>query len=229
MTLLAGCASGEAARQTTPAPSATTSAATPAGAPSGALAGTAAAEAARLQAALLPAPEGMRAVHGPETGAFGSLEATRQGLAAARQARPTEPECAGAAQLDATAPALAAAPATVVAYASERGSITQALVSMPEPVFPPPLPRQCATYEADVDGTRISYRTRELDLPKLGQQSRAYLTTSAGGAHGVQVGSVVVRRGRVVMSLLVVGREVEQKALFELARLADAHLAKTVG
>uniref|UniRef100_UPI0013B3CCF8 hypothetical protein n=1 Tax=Nonomuraea lactucae TaxID=2249762 RepID=UPI0013B3CCF8 len=178
---------------------------------------------------LLPAPGGMRTVHGPETGAFGSLAATRQGIEAARQAKLERPECAGAAQLDAAEPALARAPAAVVAYASETGSITQALVSMPSPAFPPSLPRRCAAYEADVNGARVTYRTRELDMPRRGDQSRAYLTTASGGAQDAQVGSVVLRRGNVVMSLLVVGRKVDPPGLFELGRLADRKLSGTLG
>ncbi|MFG3437891.1 hypothetical protein ACGF0J_11690 [Nonomuraea sp. NPDC047897] len=223
MTLLAGCSSGEATPAARTAPATPATSVTPAG--------PAAAQAAagRLRAALLPAPGGMRVVHGPETGAFGSLAATRQGVEAARRAKLERPECAGAAQLDATRPTLAGAPAAVVAYASDTGSITQALVELPSPAFPPPLPRQCATYEARVDGVKVTYRTRELDMPRRGDESRAYLTTTSGGADDTQVGTVVLRRGPVVMSLLVVGREVEPSGLYELGRLADRKLAQAAG
>ncbi|MEU8250074.1 hypothetical protein [Nonomuraea sp. NPDC048916] len=210
--LLAGCSSSRAAE-----PVANPTPATPSASPI---------EAGRLRAALLPAPEGMRVVHGPETGAFGSLESTKKGLAAARQVRLARPECAGAAQLDAGEPALANAPAAVVAYASAKGSITQALVAMPSPVFPPPLPAQCADYTADVEGTRVTYGTRELAMPKQGDESRAYLTTAVGGGQNAQVGSVVIRRGGVILSLLVVGRKVKSGGLFELAQVADRQLAR---
>lgn len=220
MTLLAGCSSGQAAPAARATASVTASATTSA---------TAQAEAGRLRAALLPAPGGMRVVHGPETGAFGALAATRQGLEAARKAKLERPECAGAAQLDATQPALAGAPAAVVAYASDTGSITQALVELPSPAFPAPLPRRCATYTARVNGVEVTYRTRELDMPRRGDESRAYLTTASGGAEDTQVGTVVLRRGAIVMSLLVVGREVEPSGLYELGGLADRKLAQAVG
>ncbi|MBB6346487.1 hypothetical protein FHU36_002996 [Nonomuraea muscovyensis] len=226
MTLLAGCSSGQAApAPANPAPAS----ATPSVPGSPGARAASQADTGRLRAALLPAPDGMRVVHGPETGAFGSLQATRQGLEAAKQAKLERPECAGAAQLDATQPALAGAPAAVVAYASGTGSITQALVSLPSPAFPKPLPRQCATYEAQVNGVKVTYRTRELDMPKRGDESRAYLTTASGGADNAQVGSVVLRRGNVVLSLLVVGRKVEPAGLFELGRLADRKLAQAAG
>ncbi|MCA2186346.1 hypothetical protein [Nonomuraea cavernae] len=219
--VIAGCSAGRAAEPVADAtPSAPTTPATSVASSAPPV------DAGRLRLALLPAPQGMRVVHGPETGAFGSLESTKKGLAAARQVSLARPECAGAAQLDAGEPALANAPAAVVAYASDRGSITQALVAMPSPVFPPPLPAQCADYTADVEGTRVTYGTRQLTMPRQGDESRAYLTTAVGGGQNAQVGSVVIRRGNVILSLLVVGRKVKSGGLFQLAQVADRQLAK---
>ena len=182
--------------------------------------------AARLRAGLLPTPKGMILAYGPEIGAFGSLRSTKQGLDAVRQARFDRPECAGAAQLDAAKPEVGHAPAAVVAFSSGSGSITQALVSMPASAFPAPLPAQCAAYGAVVHGTRVTYRTQPLDMPRRGDESRAYLTTASGGHNNAQVGSVVIRRGKVIMSMLVVGRRVAPADLFELAGLADQNLAR---
>ncbi|MDP4500443.1 hypothetical protein [Nonomuraea turcica] len=184
------------------------------------------ADAAQLKAALIPAPAGMRVSYGPELGAFGSLKSTQQGLAAVREAKLERPECAGAAQLDAAKPDVAKAPAAVIAYAAERGSITQAVVRLPSASFPAPLPEQCASYSADVGGAKISYKTRTLPMPTKGDQSRAYLTTAAGGDKNAQIGSVMIRRGTVVMSMLVVGKQVKPSGLYELAGLADQNLAR---
>ncbi|TMS00055.1 hypothetical protein [Nonomuraea basaltis] len=211
MMAIAGCSPGETA--TAPAASA------PRPSPSSA-------DAARLRPALLPVPEGMSVAYGPELGAFGSLKSTQQGLAAVRQARLERPECAGAAQLDAAKPDIAKSPAAVVAFAAARGSITQAVVSLPSETFPAPLPRQCASYTADVRGTKVSYRTRILPMPAKGDQSRAYLTTAAGGEKGAQIGSVMIRRGTLIMSMLVVGQKVKPTGLYELADLADKNLAR---
>lgn len=214
VTLVAGCAAGESVGASGSNP---------------ARVAAATAEAGRLRAILLPPPQGMRVVHGPETGFFGSLESTRKGLAAVRAASADRPECAKAAQLDATEPTVASAPAAVVAFASDKGSITEAIVSMPTPGFPAPLPKQCTSYTAAVNGTKVTYRTRELSMPRRGDQSRAYLTTAAGGGQDVQVGTVLVRRGKAVMSLLVVGHKVKREGLYELGRLADERLAKLHG
>ncbi|NUR83569.1 MAG: hypothetical protein HOY71_05715, partial [Nonomuraea sp.] len=137
MMAIAGCSSGETGSK------AAGSASPSASAPSSA-------EASRLRAALLPAPKGMRIAYGPELGAFGSLKSTQQGLAAIRQAKLERPECAGAAQLDAARPEVAKAPAAVIAFSAARGSITQAVVSMPAAALPEPLPQQCAAYKATV-------------------------------------------------------------------------------
>ncbi|WP_188188754.1 hypothetical protein [Nonomuraea sp. SYSU D8015] len=213
MTALAGCSSGEAAA---PAPAA-----------SAAASQSSSAEAARLRAALLPVPEGMQISYGPEVGAFGSLKSTQQGLAAVRQARLERPECAGAAQLDAAKPDVAKAPAAVIAFAADRGSITQAVVSLPSATFPDPLPQQCTTYSADIGGSKVSYKTRALPMPAKGDQSRAYLTTATGvKKNAAQIGSVMIRRGTLIMSMLVVGRQVKPNGLYELATLADQNLAR---
>ncbi|SEU32608.1 hypothetical protein SAMN05421811_11145 [Nonomuraea wenchangensis] len=184
------------------------------------------ADAAKLRAALLPVPEGMHISYGPELGAFGSLKSTQQGLAAVRQARLERPECAGAAQLDAARPDVAKAPAAVIAFAAERGSITQAVVALPSAAFPAPLPAKCASYTADVDGAKVVYRTRMLSMPAKGDQSRAYLTTAAGAKESAEIGSVMIRRGNLIMSMLVVGRQVQPDGLYELAKLADQNLAR---
>jgi hypothetical protein len=194
--------------------------------PAASSAPSASAASARLRAALLPAPKGMRVSYGPELGAFGSLKSTQQGLAAVRRARLKRPECAEAAQLDVAKPAIAQAPAAVIAFAADRGSITQAVVSLPSAAFPDPLPRQCASYTADVDGGSVSYKTRTLPMPAKGDQSRAYLTTATGAKESAQIGSVLIRRGTLITSMLVVGREVKPKGLYELAGLADQNLAR---
>jgi hypothetical protein len=212
MMVIAGCSSGETAAPRKAAAQSSGS--------------TAAVEAARLRAALLPVPKGMRIAYGPETGAFGSLKSTQQGLEAVRQAKLDRPECAGAAQLDADKPEMAKAPAAVIAFAADRGSITQAVVALPGASFPAPLPAQCAAYQADVRGTQVTYKTRDLAMPARGDQSRAYLTTATGGKNAAQVGSVVIRRGNLIMSMLVVGRRVKPEGLFELGRLADQNLAR---
>jgi len=208
--VLAGCSAADEP----PAPAAT--------APSA----PSAAETDRLRAALLPVPKGMRVAYGPETGAFGSLKSTQQGLEAVRQAKLQHPECAGAAQLDAAKADVAASPAAVIAFSAERGSISQAVVSLPKPDFPAALPEKCTSYTADVGGTPVTYTTRTLDMPTKGDQSRAYLTTAKGGDQNAQIGSVMIRRGTTVMSMLVVGSQVKPKGLYELADLADQNLAK---
>ncbi|TDD52567.1 hypothetical protein E1286_08565 [Nonomuraea terrae] len=208
--VLAGCSSGEA-----PEPAASATPAQPS-----------AAETAKLRAALLPVPKGMSIAYGPEVGAFGTLKSTQQGMEALRHAKAERPECAGAAQLDAARPEVAKSPAAVVAFSADRGSITQAVVSLPAPAFPAPLPKQCASYTADVGGTKVTYRTRTLKMPVKGDESQAYLTTAAGEKNNAQIGSVMIRRGAVVMSMLVVGQQVKPQGLYELARLADQSLAK---
>ncbi|GAA3249051.1 hypothetical protein GCM10020216_080820 [Nonomuraea helvata] len=213
MVAIAGCSGGDT---------------TPSAVPTGAqLPGPqASADTARLRDALLPVPKGMHVAYGPELGAFGSLKATQLGLQAMRQAKLQRPECAGAAQLDAAKPDVAQAPAAVISFAADRGSITQAVVSLPSAAFPAPLPTQCASYTAEVEGTKVAYRTRTLAMPARGDQSRAYLTTAAGGKKNAQIGSVMIRRGTLIMSMLVVGQRVKPQGLFELARLADQNLAQ---
>ncbi|MFC4013969.1 hypothetical protein ACFOY2_42560 [Nonomuraea purpurea] len=211
MTVIAGCSSGEEPSKPV--------AATPVSPPSSA-------DTAKLRSALLPTPKGMHVAYGPELGAFGSLKSTQEGLAAVRQAKLQRPECAGAAQLDAAQPDVAKAPAAVIAFAAERGSITQAIVSLPKATFPKPLPQQCSDYTADVAGTRVSYKTKTLNMPAKGDESRAYLTSAAGGKKNAQIGSVMIRRGTVVMSMLVVGQKVKPQGLYELANLADKNLAR---
>ncbi|MFI9593551.1 hypothetical protein [Nonomuraea sp. NPDC052265] len=212
MMVLAGCSSGEAGDQAAGSaqPSASSSAV----------------EAARLRAALLPVPKGMRIAYGPEMGAFGSLKSTQEGLAAIQQAKLERPECAGAAQLDAAKPEVARAPAAVIAFSAARGSITQAVVSMPSASMPAPLPPQCARYKATVEGADVTYRTAKLAMPARGDESRAYLTTASGGGKHAQIGSVVIRRAHLIMSMLVVGQKVKADGLYELARLADQNLAR---
>jgi len=182
--------------------------------------------AGKLRSALLPAPKGMRVAFGPETGAYGALTSTKEGLEAVRQSKLDRPECAGATQLDPVKPEIAAAPAAVIAFASDRGTISQAVMELPPTAFPGPLPSQCAAYGAEVRGTKVTYRTRELDMPRQGDESRAYLTTASGGDSNAQIGSVVIRRGSVVMSLMVVGQRVKREGLLELGRLADQNLSR---
>ncbi|MEV0997260.1 hypothetical protein [Nonomuraea sp. NPDC050202] len=187
---------------------------------------SASAASAKLRAALLPVPKGMSVAYGPELGEFGMLKSTQQGLEAVRKARAQHPECAGAAQLDAAKPEVAKSPAAVVAFSAARGSITQAVVALPKAAFPEPLPKQCADYTADVGGTKVTYKTKTLDMPTKGDQSRAYLTTAAGDKNNAQIGSVMIRRGNLVMSMLVVGQRVKPQGLYELANLADQNLAR---
>ncbi|WP_049557801.1 hypothetical protein [Nonomuraea sp. SBT364] len=212
MTAIAGCSSGEPPAQS-PAKAAQPSAST-------------APQAGKLRTALLPAPKGMRVAYGPEIGRFGTLTSVKEGLAAVRQTKLDRPECAGATQLDPAKPEIAGAPAAVIAFSSPRGSITQAVVELPRGAFPVALPKQCAAYHADVQGTKVTYRTQNLSMPRQGDESRAYLTTASGGDRNAQIGSIVIRRGNVVMSLMVVGQKVKRAGLMELGRLADHNLSR---
>lgn len=212
MTAMTGCSADEPPAQSKP------EAAPPAA--------STAPQAGKLRTALLPAPKGMRVAYGPEIGTFGSLKSVKEGLAAVRQTKLDRPECAGATQLDPAKPEIAGAPAAVIAFASPRGSITQAVVELPRGAFPVALPKQCTAYHADVQGTKVTYRTQHLAMPRQGDESRAYLTTATGGDRNAQIGSVVIRRGNVVMSLMVVGQKVKRAGLMELGRLADHNLSR---
>ncbi|MFE3449725.1 hypothetical protein ACFXJ8_12395 [Nonomuraea sp. NPDC059194] len=170
-----------------------------------------------LGAALLPAPPGMRVAYGPESGPYGTLHATRKGAAAVRQGASCAPG------LDLDRPEMRTAPAAVVAYSSDEGSVTQALVDLPS-AFPAELPPACASYRAVVEGSTVSYVTRRIDLPPLGDQSRAYVTAVTGGGQSLEVGSVVIRAGTVVMSLLVVARKVKYDGLTDQSREAYERL-----
>ncbi|SEL46931.1 hypothetical protein [Nonomuraea pusilla] len=215
MLAVAGCASGQAAEAPAKQDAATGATA----------AAVAPAEAAKLRAALLPAPKGMRVTYGPETGVFGGLKSTQQGLAAIRQSKLERPECGAATQLDATK--LAQAPAAVISFATEGGSLTQAVVSATPDAFPAPLPKQCASYQAEVDGTRVTYRTKALDMPKHGDQSRAYITTAMRGkGDDAQVGTVAIRRGDLITTMILVGKKLKPRGLYELGRMADQNLAR---
>jgi hypothetical protein len=183
---------------------------------------------AALEAALLPVPEGMTVAYGPEAGAFGSLRATRLGVAAMRQAEVSKPACSGAGRLDLRSPEVGGAPAAVVAFSAESSSITEALLRLPPAAFPAPLPAECAAYKAEVGGTQVTYLTRELRLPALGDQMRAYLTTTSGGGQDTRIGSVTVRRGNVVMSLVAVGAKVNTEEMRDLSGQAFEKLTKAM-
>lgn len=204
--VVAGCSSGQAA-------------APPAGV-----------DARRLGEALLTVPTGMDVAYGPETGAFGELRATKMGIAAMRQAKFDRPACASAGQLDAAAPDVKGAPAAVVAFSSRGGSLTEALVALPagRTDFPGDLPEGCTSYKATVNGTPVTYRTTALDLPAVGDESRAFMTTASGGGSSTQIGSVAIRHRNVVMSLLVIGTTVKSSQLEQQSRQAYARLLKVV-
>lgn len=206
--VVAGCSSGQAA-----APSAGVDA-----------------EARRLGEALLTVPTGMEVAYGPETGAFGELRATKMGIAAMRQAKFDRPACASAGQLDAAGPDVKGAPAAVVAFSSRGGSLTEALVALPpgRTDFPGDLPEGCTSYKATVNGTPVTYRTTALDLPAVGDESRAFMTTASGGGSSTQIGSVAIRHRNVVMSLLVIGTTVKGNQLEQQSRQAYARLLKVV-
>lgn len=210
--VLTGCSSGEAALAPSPSPAGVD------------------AEARRLGEALLDAPDGMQVSYGPEIGAFGSLKATQMGLAAMKRATFDRPKCAAAGQLDAEAPDVKVAPAAIVAFSSKEGSLTQALVALApgRTDFPGALPEGCTSYKATVQGTVVTYRTRELKLPSMGDQSRAFLTTATGGGNSTQIGSVAIRHRNVVMSLLVIGKAVKERSLERQSRQASARLLKVV-
>ncbi|GAA0934567.1 hypothetical protein GCM10009560_41920 [Nonomuraea longicatena] len=182
-------------------------------------------DAARLGTALLPTPQGMQITYGPETGAYSSLKATKQGQEALKKATVNKSGCRGIGQLDADR--VGAAPAAVVAYSSKSGSISQSLVATD--TFPGPLPKGCGRYEAMVGESKVVYVTKELNLPKHGDQSRVFLTRAISGGKEAQIGAVLIQRAGVVASLLVVGAEIKRKGLQELARLADEKLARIIG
>ncbi|MEV0582785.1 hypothetical protein [Nonomuraea sp. NPDC050310] len=188
------------------------------------------AAAARLSRALLATPRGMQVAYGPEVGPYGGLEATRRGLEAMRQARLSKPQCAGAGQLDAAAPAVASAPAAVVAFASDAGSLTEALVTLPpgQAALPAEPPAACRTYTATVGGSTISYLTRRLPAPMLGQESRASLTTTTSSGQTVQIATGTVRHGNVIMSILMVGSKIKPADLRANVKRAYKRLTSTL-
>lgn len=188
------------------------------------------APAARLNGALLPVPRGMRIAYGPEAGEYGKLEATQRGLEAMRKARLSRPECAGAGQLDVASPEVAAAPAAVVAFASDTVSITEALVTLPKgrAALPAEPPAVCHSYTATVGSSTIAYAMRRLSAPGLGQESRASLTTTTGSGPQVQLGTGTVRKGNVIMSVLMVGSKIRPAELQAYVRKAYERLSQSL-
>jgi hypothetical protein len=63
-------------------------------------------------------------------------------------------------------------------------------------------------------------------MPRQGDESRAYLTTATGGKQQAQIGTITIRRGDLVMSLMVVGRQVKPDGLMELGKIADQSLSR---
>ncbi|WP_143590118.1 hypothetical protein [Thermoactinospora rubra] len=183
-----------------------------------------------LAAALIPAPPGMRLAYGPEYGAYGSLQATQRGLAALRQAKLDRPQCAMSGQLDATVPEIGKAPAAVVAFVSDKLSITQALVALPpgKAALPPPVAKECRSYHATIGDAQVRYTTEQVRAPRLGAESRAFVTTTSGGGRRLQIGAGMVRHRNVVMTILLVGSTIKPADLRR--NIADAYerLAKVV-
>ncbi|GII94713.1 hypothetical protein [Sinosporangium siamense] len=190
------------------------------------------AKAARaLGAGLLASVDGMKKVYGPESGAFGGLTATRRGLEAMAKTKVDKPGCATTGQLDAQAPAVRDAPAAVVSFMSKSRTITEALIELPEKDAVkrfPGLQPGCEKYTLSSGDAKMTYTTRPVELPRRGDRVSAFLTSVEGTGIDLKLGSVALRRGNVVMSLLVVGSKVDRKDLLDQTDKAYAALIKVV-
>ncbi|SDH98840.1 hypothetical protein SAMN05421505_12952 [Sinosporangium album] len=188
--------------------------------------------ATRLGSGLLSTVDGMNKAYGPETGAYGNLTATRRGAEAMAKATMDKPGCAAVGQLDVRAPAVRDAPAAVVAFSSPQRSVTHALIKLRgrEAVrrFPRALRPECEVYTVTVDGASTTYHTREVALPSRGDRLRAFLTSADGAGLDLQIGSVALQKGNVVMNLLVVGSKLSRRELSNQTDNAYAALMKVV-
>ncbi|WP_283139675.1 hypothetical protein [Rhizohabitans arisaemae] len=185
-----------------------------------------------LRGALLGEVPGLRRAYGPEAGLYGALRATRLGNEAMAKAELNKPQCRKIGQIDPTSVHVRNSPAAVIVFGKEGFSLTEALIALaPEEAVKPfevKAPRECSAYRARVGKANFSYLTREMALEKLGDGFQGYLTRATGEGYDLQIGTATVRHRNVIVSLLVVGKEVGEKTVRKYAEEAYHKVSRTL-
>ncbi|MGH3224492.1 MAG: hypothetical protein ACRDPY_38400, partial [Streptosporangiaceae bacterium] len=179
--------------------------------------------------ALLPEVDGARPAATAESGRYATLPDVRTSRQAMTGVTVTPAKCAQATMTAFHTPAFSAAPAAVVTFRAGRDGVSEVLVSAPprlaETALGGLLPAGCDSYTATVDGETFRYQAREVPLGGLPEKSWAQaraLNVQAAGYADVDVWSVVYRGEGFVGAITMVGPDVSEQGVKNLAIRAYA-------
>ncbi|MFI6576724.1 hypothetical protein ACIBFB_13050 [Nocardiopsis sp. NPDC050513] len=147
---------------------------------------------------------------GSESGTYAELATVQYSEQVRESTEIDKPECVDAANRWGDLDSVRAAPASVAAYEWPGGSVSSVLVELDEEEAAEAMgvepPSSCTTYSATyADGTSSEYGVRELDMPGIGDESRAFLVEVRTGDEASHMLSLLYRNGGLLGATSVLG------------------------
>lgn len=145
-----------------------------------------------------------------EKGTYSRLATTRQSEKLRESAKVDEPGCMDATTKWGRIPEVRDAAASLATFARGDDTITHMLLEVPEGTAREAVeaepPNRCERYTATMaDGTTSTYTVRDIDLPTIADDSRAFAVTSEFKDQRVEMYNVVYRNGDHLGATSVLG------------------------
>jgi hypothetical protein len=187
--------------------------------------------AARLRGALLTMINGMTAAMPVESGSFSSLPEVKANQRSVHGVAVTPKACAQAFATGFNAPAMASAPAAVVAFRVGDNGVSEVLVALSasaaDAALGSRIPSACGHYLVTIGGKTFRYSVRESSVSGIGQRARA-LNVRTMDYPNDNVWSVVYRGSGFVGSVTVVGPNASEAVVRQLGQQAYKCAAKSL-
>ncbi|WP_116244604.1 hypothetical protein [Nocardiopsis sp. FIRDI 009] len=168
---------------------------------------------------------------GSESGTYAELATVQYSEQVRDSTEIDKPECVDAANRWGDLDGVREAPASVAAYEWPEGSVSSMLVETDEETADEAMaiepPASCESYNATyADGTSSEYGVRDLDMPEMGDESRAFLIEVRTGEEESRMLSVMYRNGSLLgmTSILGGGDEADYEEM--LTAFTEAAIAR---
>ncbi|MCY9786866.1 hypothetical protein KIK06_23570 [Nocardiopsis sp. EMB25] len=147
---------------------------------------------------------------GSESGTYSELATVQYSEQVRESTEIDKPECVDAANRWGDLDGVRGAPASVAAYEWPEGSVSSMLVEVDEETAVEAMavepPGSCESYNATyADGTSSEYGVRDLDMPEMGDGSRAFLIEVRTGEEESRMLSVMYRNGTLLGMTSILG------------------------
>lgn len=189
----------------------------------------------QLEQALLKKLGQAQVVKPPESGRYGSLEATTTGARARENVEYDPPRCGAVAQAMEDLPGVQKAPAAVVALGRQDAgwAVSEVLIALPPDIatknINQRIPEACRNFRAKIASQWVTYRAQDVQPLQLGDAARQVKVTYSVSGNRQTIWTLTFTAPGYTVLVTAAGPNATRKLVERAARRANQRAQQTLG